>query len=115
MVGTQFVQALTATSKEWPIHIGLNPAGNKFCPAWMRIEGAYLVDNRIVDIHYRMLKVSELKLAQGFPADYQLDSKSETVAKKHIGNAVHVEAARALVSANCGPKSAYVHRLEKVL
>jgi len=102
------VQAiLTATSSEWPIHIGLNPPGNKWCPAWMRIEGAYLVDNRIVDVFYRMLLVSELKLAQGFPADYKLDPKSETVAKKHIGNAVHVDAAMHLVSANCGPASPY--------
>jgi len=111
-VGTGFtpqvIQAiLTATSSEWPIHIGLNPPGNKWCPAWMRIEGAYLVDNRIVDVFYRMLLVSELKLAQGFPADYKLDPKSETVAKKHIGNAVHVDAAMHLVSANCGPASPY--------
>lgn len=81
--------------------------GNVIVPAWTRVINGYQVDNRIIDIHYRMLKVSELKLAQGFPKDYILDPSSETVAKKHIGNAVHVDCAHALVKVNCGEGTAY--------
>ncbi|HEX2899606.1 MAG TPA: DNA cytosine methyltransferase, partial [Bacteroidia bacterium] len=35
-----------------------------------KIYGPYRVDRRIANIHYRMLYVKELKLAQGFPAEY---------------------------------------------
>ena len=63
---------------------------------------------RIVDIRLRMLKPEELKLAQGFPADYIIDRdytwkpypKSEQV--KRIGNSVVPIMAEALVKANCG-------------
>lgn len=63
---------------------------------------------RIVDIRLRMLKPEELKLAQGFPADYIINRdymwktypKSEQV--KRIGNSVVPIMAEALVRANCG-------------
>lgn len=42
----------------------------------------------IADIKMRMLKVSELKVIQGFPRNYILKGNT-TVQKKHIGNAVH--------------------------
>jgi len=42
----------------------------------------------ICDIKMRMLKVSELKVIQGFPRNYVLKGNT-TVQKKHIGNAVH--------------------------
>jgi len=102
---------IIATNDAWPMVLQLAPNptknGNVIVPAWTRIVNGYQVDNRIIDIHYRMLKVSELKLAQGFPANYILDPTSETVAKKHIGNAVHVDMAHVLVEANCGERSAY--------
>lgn len=102
-----------------PIILELAPAhfksrrGGWFSPTWepWRIVNGYRVDNRILDIFYRMLKVLELKLAQGFPADYVLDPDSETVAKKHIGNAVHVKCAEEVVGVNCGPASAYARML----
>ena len=102
---------IIATNDAWPMVLQIAPKppknGNVIVPAWTRIVNGYQVDNRIIDIHYRMLKVSELKLAQGFPANYILDPTSETVAKKHIGNAVHVDMAHVLVEANCGERSAY--------
>lgn len=62
---------------------------------------------RIVDIRLRMLKPEELKLAQGFPADYIIDRdyswkpypKSEQV--KRIGNSVVPIMAETLAKANC--------------
>lgn len=111
----QMVMAIVVpTDDSWPLLFQHAPKptkrGNIIVPAWTRVINGYQVDNRIVDIHYRMLKVSELKLAQGFPQDYILDKTSETVAKKHIGNAVHVECAYQLVNVNCGPESAYATR-----
>lgn len=107
---------LINTDEAWPITLQLAPKptdkGNMIIPAWCRIVNGYLVDNRILDIHYRMLKLSELKLAQGFPKDYILDPNSETVAKKHIGNAVHVDCAHALVEINCGPESPYAKQIQ---
>lgn len=62
----------------------------------------------IYDIFLRMLKPEELKLMQGFPADYILDHDitgapipvAQQVAK--IGNSVAPPVARAIVAANCG-------------
>jgi DNA (cytosine-5)-methyltransferase 1 len=89
--------------------------GNWISGHWgkARAINGYWVSWNIIDIHYRMLKVSELKLAQGFPKDYILDPHSETVAKKHIGNAVHVDCARSLVEINCGPESDYSRLMQK--
>ena len=62
----------------------------------------------ILDIFLRMLTAEELKLAQGFPADYIIDRDinfklypvSEQV--KRIGNSVVPVMAQKLVEANCG-------------
>jgi len=50
-----------------------------------------------LDINYRMLKISELKQAQGFPADYTLTPSTKGEQKKLIGNAVPVGLATSLV------------------
>ncbi len=54
----------------------------------------------IVDIKMRMLMVEELKLIQGFPADYVLIG-TQAEQKKFIGNAVEVTIARKLCEALC--------------
>ncbi len=62
----------------------------------------------ILDIFLRMLNPEELKLGQGFPADYIIDRdidyrpypKKEQVAR--IGNSVVPVMAKKLVEANCG-------------
>ena len=62
----------------------------------------------ILDIFLRMLKPEELKLGQGFPADYIIDRDinyrpypaKEQVAR--IGNSVVPIMAQKLVEANCG-------------
>lgn len=50
------------------------------------------------DVKLRMLSVDELRRAQGFPAGYRLP-KSQTLAKKFIGNSVVPLMAEALVRA----------------
>lgn len=61
----------------------------------------------ILDIFLRMLKPEELKLGQGFPADYIIDhdytGKPYSVAKQvaRIGNSVVPIMAKAFVTANC--------------
>lgn len=54
----------------------------------------------IVEIKMRMLKISELLLIQGFPADYVLVG-TQTDRKKFIGNAVEVTIARKWCEALC--------------
>ena len=60
----------------------------------------------IVDIYLRMLSPEELKLAQGFPADYIIDTYSDgtpvTISEqvKRIGNSVCPGLARVLTEAN---------------
>lgn len=73
--------------------------GNVVHPSWCRIVGDYLVDNRIVDIKYRLLKVSEGMRAQGFPEGYFINVKA-TKAKWMIGNAVPVDMARLITGAD---------------
>ncbi len=70
------------------------------CP-WTRVVGHYEVDNRVVDILYRMLNVEELRRGQGFPEGYFL-GVADTKAKYFIGNAVQVDMAEALVRAFSG-------------
>lgn len=50
-----------------------------------------------LDVRYRMLQPDELKLAQGFPADYEITGSSKKTKTAQIGNAVPVNLARALV------------------
>lgn len=57
------------------------------------------VSYAIVDIRMRMLRASELKLAQGFPADYRLDGP-QRLQVKLIGNSVPPQLAEAVVRAN---------------
>ena len=74
----------------------------------------------IGDIGMRMLKAEELKLAQGFPADYVIDierhiGKKYSEAKQiaRLGNAVCPPVATALIRANC-PEMAYRRPLRTV-
>ena len=54
----------------------------------------------IVDIYMRMLRIDELKLIQGFPADYVLIG-TQAERKKFLGNAVEVTIARKWCEALC--------------
>ena len=54
----------------------------------------------IVDIYMRMLRIDELKLIQGFPADYVLIG-TQAEQKKFLGNAVEVTIARKWCEALC--------------
>lgn len=53
----------------------------------------------IVDVKYRLAKIPELLQMQGFPKDYKLIG-TQTEQKKYIGNAVEVNMARALATAD---------------
>ena len=55
----------------------------------------------IIDITMRMLRIDELKLVMGFPADYVLVG-TQAEQKKFIGNAVEVTVARKWCEALCG-------------
>jgi DNA (cytosine-5)-methyltransferase 1 len=55
-------------------------------------------ENGIADIYMRMLKVSELKLIMGFPADYHL-AGSATKQKEMLGNAVVPQVSEAIARA----------------
>lgn len=59
---------------------------------------AGVLESGMRDIKLRMLSVDELKRAQGFPVDYVLP-KSQTLAKKFIGNSVVPLMAEVLVRA----------------
>jgi DNA (cytosine-5)-methyltransferase 1 len=59
----------------------------------------FMITHGIVDIKMRMLNIPELKQIQGFPKDYKLIG-NQTQQKKYIGNAVEVNQAKALVTAN---------------
>lgn len=54
----------------------------------------------VVDIYMRMLRIDELKLIQGFPADYVLIG-TQAEQKKFLGNAVEVTIARKWCEALC--------------
>lgn len=70
------------------------------------------IDYQIVDIGMRMLTPRELFKAQGFPADYQIDTGvfeggerralTKTAQVRMCGNSVCPPIAAALVAANCG-------------
>lgn len=68
----------------------------------------FMADYGIIDIKMRMLKISELKLIQGFPKDYKLVGNS-TEQKKFIGNAVEVNQAKALISAHYNAVNKYIN------
>ena len=54
----------------------------------------------IIDIKMRMLKIIELLLIMGFPADYELIG-TQADQKKFIGNAVECTQAQANIEAIC--------------
>jgi DNA (cytosine-5)-methyltransferase 1 len=59
----------------------------------------FMVLHEITDIKMRMLKIPELLQIQGFPKDYKLIG-TQTEQKKYIGNAVEVNMACALATAD---------------
>ena len=59
----------------------------------------FMAEYGIVDIKMRMLKIPELLQIQGFPKEYILKG-TLTEQKKYIGNAVEVNQAKALITAN---------------
>lgn len=59
----------------------------------------FMVAYKITDILMRMLKIPELLQIQGFPKNYKLIG-TQTEQKKYIGNAVEVNMAKALITAN---------------
>lgn len=69
---------------------------HKHAVVTVEIDG---VTYAIVDIRMRMLKPSELKLAQGFPASYRLEG-SQKLQVRLIGNSVPPQLAAAVVRAN---------------
>lgn len=64
----------------------------------MRLLKAVCRRHGIADIYMRMLKVSELKLIMGFPADYYL-AGSATKQKEMLGNAVVPQVSEAIARA----------------
>lgn len=63
-----------------------------------RLIKEFMIEHNIIDIYMRMLSVTELKEAQGFPKDYVLIG-TQTEQKKYIGNAVEVNMSRVLCEA----------------
>ncbi|MBE8727959.1 DNA cytosine methyltransferase [Flavobacterium sp. KB82] len=59
----------------------------------------FMILNGIQKIYIRMLKIAELKKIQGFPENYILTG-NQTQQKKHIGNAVDVWQAKAIIREN---------------
>ncbi len=58
----------------------------------------FMVIYNIIDIKMRMLRVQELKIIQGFPADYILDG-SQADQKKFIGNSVVPQVVKSWIEA----------------
>ncbi|MCP4161168.1 MAG: DNA cytosine methyltransferase [Deltaproteobacteria bacterium] len=61
----------------------------------------------IVDIGIRMLQPEELKLAQGFPKDYNLGDNTKTTKVRLIGNSVPPPFAEAIVRSNYNTLNTY--------
>lgn len=68
----------------------------------------------VVDICMRMLRIDELKLIQGFPADYVLVG-TQAEQKKFLGNAVEVTIARKWCEALCQSIRDNSDKIEKYL
>lgn len=90
-----------------PSYGGHTTSVNRPCPtivarqdkAPLYLINALMLENGILDIKMRMLKIPELLQIQGFPKDYKLVG-TQTEQKKYIGNAVEVNMAKALITAN---------------
>ena len=65
---------------------------------YTRLIKEFMIEHHIINIYMRMLSVTELKQAQGFPIDYTLVG-TQTEQKKFIGNAVEVNMSRVLCEA----------------
>ena len=65
---------------------------------YTRLIKEFMIEHHIINIYMRMLSVTELKQAQGFPIDYTLIG-TQTEQKKFIGNAVEVHMSTALCEA----------------
>lgn len=76
--------------------MGTQTTKHRHAVVTVEIDG---VTYAIVDIRMRMLKPSELKRAQGFPASYRLEG-SQKLQVKLIGNSVPPQLAEAVVRAN---------------
>ncbi|MCP4160017.1 MAG: DNA cytosine methyltransferase [Deltaproteobacteria bacterium] len=77
---------------------------DKFGLVTVHIKGEPWV---IVDIGIRMLQPEELKLAQGFPKDYDLGDNTKTTKVRLIGNSVPPPFAEAIVKANYNTLNTY--------
>ena len=97
-----------AKQKSFPLSLATTFSG--LDPKWHQKPGdsavmielkAFMHEHGIADIYMRMLNVRELKLIQGFPANYVLKGTSEQQ-KKFIGNSVerHVAVAQFQAIAN---------------
>lgn len=82
------------TCKEGPVAV---PVYEDDCEWTIKLK-EFMVLYDICDIKMRMLKVSELKVIQGFPADYVLLG-NQTEQKKFIGNAVEKHVPAAMIEA----------------
>ena len=65
---------------------------------YTRLIKEFMIEHHIINIYMRMLSVTELKQAQGFPIDYTLVG-TQTEQKKFIGNAVECHMSQALCEA----------------
>lgn len=95
--------APTVIAKQRSFPLSLAVATGQGAPRWslaetdtqaMRELKAYMQAHNIADIFMRMLKVIELKLIQGFPADYVLCGPLNEQ-KKFIGNSVETGVVKA--------------------
>ena len=65
---------------------------------YTRLIKEFMIEHHIINIYMRLLSVTELKQAQGFPIDYTLVG-TQTEQKKFIGNAVECHMSQALCEA----------------
>jgi DNA (cytosine-5)-methyltransferase 1 len=79
-----------------------------------RLIVQFMQQNNIVDIKIRMLKVSELKLIQGFPDEFQLTG-TKTNQLKFIGNSVVPLMAQKLIESNFSAFANLFYRANTVL
>jgi DNA (cytosine-5)-methyltransferase 1 len=87
------------TSRPYPVSLPIKTITTKDRFALMEPS----IGTRL-DIRFRMLKNHELKMAQGFPANYKITG-NVTEQTKQIGNAVPVNTAKALALAAMGAQT----------
>lgn len=95
---------LIARMDKMPPYLVSTVLGDPLIVVWeddsetMKKIKVFMAHYAITDIKMRMLKIPELKLIQGFPADYVLHG-TQTEQKKHIGNAVERHVPQAMINA----------------